>query len=85
MHGGRDRGDNTNIAGDWMHVHHNTFLGAVQAVNIRGVPSQHALVHNNWFVQKTPVEAVVSGGNTRTYDNVYGEDRTPQGEEIVLP
>ena len=23
MHGGRDRGDATNIAGDWMHIHHN--------------------------------------------------------------
>jgi len=85
MHGGRDRGDNTDIAGDWMHVHHNTFLGEARSVVIRGVPSQHALIHNNWFVRGTPAESVVSGGNTHTFRNVYGEDRTLQEEEIALP
>ncbi|MGD9495762.1 MAG: hypothetical protein AB7Y46_05570 [Armatimonadota bacterium] len=85
MHGGRDRGDNTDIAGDWMHVHHNTFLGEARAVVIRGVPSQHALIHNNWFVRGSPTESVVSGGNTRVFRNAYGEDRTVQEEEIALP
>src|SRR5690606_6776055 len=26
MHGGRDRKDNTTIAGTWMKIHHNTFM-----------------------------------------------------------
>ena len=85
MHGGRDRGDNTDIAGDWMHVHHNTFLGPQAAAGIRGVPSQGAAVHNNWFVQRTPDKAVFSSGNTRIFRNVYGEDKTLQEEDIVHP
>lgn len=82
MHGGRDRGDNTDIAGDWMHVHHNTFLAAQAAVGIRGVPSQGALVHNNWFVQRTPENAVFSTANTRVYRNVHGEDPSPQEQHF---
>ena len=78
MHGGRDRGDNTDIAGDWMNVHHNTFLGSVAAVGIRGVPSQGALIYNNWFVQRTPDKAVSSTANTRVYNNAHGEERTAQ-------
>lgn len=85
MHGGRDRGDNTDIAGDWMHVHHNTFLGPHAAAGIRGVPSQGAAVHNNWFVQTTPDKAVFTSGNTRVFRNVYGEDKTMQEEDIVHP
>ena len=71
MHGGSDRGDATNIAGDWMDVHHNTFLGTVRAVVIRGVPSQEAVVHHNWLAAATK-EAVYSRGNTRAYQNVCG-------------
>ena len=78
VHGGSDRGDNTDIAGDWTHVHHNTFLGTVAAVGIRGVPSQGALIHNNWFVERTPDKAVFSTANTRVYDNMHGPDKTPQ-------
>ncbi len=74
MHGGRDRGDSTDIAGDWMHVHHNTFQGRQRHVVIRGVPSQGAEVHHNWFAG--PAEKkVVSSGNTRVYRNVYGPDK----------
>jgi hypothetical protein len=47
MHGGRDRGDATDIAGDWMDVHHNTFQGRHRHVVIRGVPSQGAEIHHN--------------------------------------
>ncbi|MEW6356672.1 MAG: right-handed parallel beta-helix repeat-containing protein [Planctomycetota bacterium] len=74
MHGGRDRGDSTDIAGDWMHVHHNTFQGKQRHVVIRGVPCQGAEVHHNWFSE--PAEKkVVSGGNTKVYRNVYGPDK----------
>jgi len=74
MHGGRDRGDSTDIAGDWMEVHHNTFLGAHKHVVIRGVPCQGARVHHNWFSGPT-AQKVISGGNTVVSRNVYGPDR----------
>lgn len=74
MHGGRDRGDGTDIAGDWLHIHHNTFLGRQRHVVIRGVPSQGARVHHNWFSGPAS-QKVVSGGNTEVYRNIYGPDR----------
>lgn len=77
MHGGRDLGDGTNIAGDWLYVHHNTFEHSGLAVSIRGIPSQGALVHNNWF-GAPPHMAVNSVGNTHVYQNVYGPDRARQ-------
>ena len=74
MHGGRDRGDATNIAGDWMHIHHNTFVGTQRHVAIRGVPSQGARVHHNWFAG--PAKKMVStGGNTQVFRNVHGPDK----------
>ena len=30
MHGGRDRGDATDIARDRMHIHHNTITGTLK-------------------------------------------------------
>ncbi|MDY0169550.1 MAG: hypothetical protein RBS80_23610 [Thermoguttaceae bacterium] len=77
MHGGRDRGDATDIAGDWMHVHHNTFLSPHIHVGIRGTPSDGAAVHNNWFARPAEV-SVRATGNTRVFDNVFGPDKTPQ-------
>ncbi len=74
MHGGSDRGDATDIAGDWIHIHHNTFQGTQRAVVIRGVPSQGATIHHNWFSQPGG-KSVVSGGNTRVYQNVVGPDK----------
>ena len=74
MHGGSDRGDNTDVAGDWMHIHHNTFQGEHRSVVIRGVSCQGAEIHHNWFA-KPVKEAVISGGNTRVYRNVYGPDK----------
>ena len=75
MHGGRDRGDNTDIAGDWLLIHHNTFEGTHRNVVIRGVPCQGADIHHNWFA--LPAEkAVTSRGNTRVYQNVYGPEKT---------
>ena len=77
MHGGRDRGDNTDIAGDWMLVHHNTFGGPRRAIGIRGTPSQGAEIFNNWF--SNPAEETnASTGNTRVFNNVYGPDKTLQ-------
>lgn len=50
MHGGSDRGDGTDIGGDWMEIHHNTFLqkSAIHCIT-RGIPSQGATVRHNRF------------------------------------
>jgi hypothetical protein len=60
MHGGRDRRDGTDIAGDRILIHHNTFLGAaVRAVVIRGVPREEARIDHNWFAHERPDEKVI--------------------------
>jgi hypothetical protein len=77
MHGGRDRGDGTDIAGDWLRIHHNTFRGRHRPVVIRGVPSQGAEIHHNWFAGPSE-KPVRTRGNTRVYRNAYGPDKTPE-------
>ncbi len=75
MHGGRDRGDGTDMAGEWLHIHHNTFQGKHRAIVIRGVPAQGATVHHNRFAM--PIKhTVISGGNTRVFNNVVGPNAT---------
>lgn len=83
VHGGRDRGDGTDIAGDWIHVHHNTFMGTRRPVAIRGVPSQGAWIHNNWFhdFETSGKEILLpwppdEGTNIHFYNNAYGTDKT---------
>ena len=55
MHGGRDRGDGTDIAGDWMNIHHNTFPDGDNvrygSFGVRGRPNQETRVHHNWYQQ----------------------------------
>jgi hypothetical protein len=76
MHGGRDRGDGTPMAGDWMSIHHNTFAdGQRQAVVIRGVPSQGADIHHNWFAHPGPTDTVSSDGHTTVHHNACGPER----------
>lgn len=60
MHGGRDRQDGTDIAGDRILIHHNTFLGSsVRAVVIRGVPREEARIDHNWFAYPQPDEKLI--------------------------
>ena len=60
MHGGRDRQDGTDIAGDRILIHHNTFLGTgVRAVVIRGVPREEARIDHNWFARPQPDEKLI--------------------------
>jgi hypothetical protein len=77
MHGGVDRQDGTNIAGDAIEIHHNTFAtDEVQAVNIRGVPSRLAHIYRNWFYSPKPGREVVEfEGNVEVQDNAYGRER----------
>jgi hypothetical protein len=59
VHGGEDRGDDTDIAGSWFNVHHNTFLQSGKpAFNIRGVPLLGAAVWSNEFLHGSEAAAV---------------------------
>ena len=81
MHGGKDRRDGTDIAGEWMKVHHNTFLGSMQTVRIRGTPQRKAEIRYNWFGQSSSSEVVWSKGRTEVRDNAFG----PEGQSFMAP
>ena len=79
MHGGRDRKDGTDIAGDTIKIHHNTFKATgVPAFVIRGRPQQSAQVHHNWFLHSGPDKAIRqtnATGNMRVYQNQFTKER----------
>lgn len=78
MHGGRDRRDGTDIAGDWIKVHHNTFKAAtMRALVIRGTPRERVEVHHNWFAGVDEKSAVSprSAGFLHIYKNQFGPER----------
>ncbi|HCA47131.1 MAG TPA: hypothetical protein DEP45_07115 [Armatimonadetes bacterium] len=82
MHGGRDRGDGTDIAGTRIEIYNNTFRAPQRAIAIRGVPEDICDVHHNWFVtHATPDAAVRAADRTTIHDNVYGPDAGPPAEE----
>ena len=82
MHGGADRKDGTDIAGDWIRIHHNTFFATrIPAVVIRGRPTKGAEVHHNWFGHDgvgAAVRQTNANGNMRVYRNQFGPKRTVQ-------
>ena len=87
MHGGRDRGDGTNIAGDWLKVHHNTFrCTGVTAIVIRGVSGGTTEIHHNWFLHPDPggrdVRPWPTGGDTGIdcRQNAYGSEAVTVSE-----
>ncbi len=47
MHGGRDRRDGTDIAGEYMHVYNNAFLGPRNPYYLRGTPRDENTFHHN--------------------------------------
>ncbi len=70
MHGGRDRQDGTDIAGERLRIANNLFLPALQLpVCIRGVPRAGAIIEANWFARACKI---VAAGNTRAGSNAYG-------------
>ena len=75
MHGGRDRGDGTNIAGDVISIHHNTFAVArFAAFLLRGIPQAGAKVYLNKFAHSRQAEAVRqinATGNLSVFTNTY--------------
>lgn len=72
MHGGRDRKDDTDIAGTWLRIHHNTFRSIKTAIVIRGVPEEEADIYNNWFYHQPDDVPVRSSGKTQLQNNAYG-------------
>jgi hypothetical protein len=83
MHGGRDRGDGTDIAGTRIEIYNNTFFPAKRSIAIRGVPEDTCLVHHNWFAEHEGPDSAVRAPaeGTDVYDNVYGPDATPPTQE----
>ncbi len=75
MHGGADRKDGTDIAGDYLHIHHNTFEHLDHpAIIIRGKPLRVSRIHNNRFGHPTGDQAIIQSnatGNLRIFDNEY--------------
>ncbi|MBE6551464.1 MAG: hypothetical protein E7665_04940 [Ruminococcaceae bacterium] len=79
MHGGRDRGDGTNIAGKYVEMYNNTFLSPMNPFHVRGVPVEHYTFFHNILLN--PVNqynySVITGEKMKTYDNIFGiEKRT---------
>ncbi|WP_339922270.1 hypothetical protein [uncultured Cyclobacterium sp.] len=66
MHGGRDRKDNTDIAGTTMEIYNNTFYAPERAVVIRGVPEDKCDIHHNWFAKHKDGDQAVRGISDRT-------------------
>jgi hypothetical protein len=78
MHGGADRNDGTDIAGNRIAIHHNMVKAvSYRAVGICGRPLVGAEIHHNWFYHKSPEDAVtqIQGkGNMHVYRNKYTPD-----------
>jgi len=79
MHGGADRNDGTDIAGDLISIHHNTFKAtSVPAIVIRGKPRQRVEINHNWFLHPDREEAIAqtnASGNMNVGPNQYTTDR----------
>ncbi len=73
MHGGRDRKDNTTIAGTLIEIYNNTFYAPQTAVVIRGVPQEKCDVRQNWLTTHQDAKAAVRAEEqTFVTDNLYG-------------
>ncbi len=75
MHGGKDRNDNTDIAGDIILIYNNTFLAdSVYSVVIRGKPQIVCLVTNNIFPRQNKNFSIMQKnitGNVKINTNLY--------------
>jgi len=80
MHGGADRKDGTDIAGDSIKIHHNTFRAtSVPAIVIRGRPRQSAEIHHNWFLHsdtRGAVRQTNATGNMNIRRNQFTPEQT---------
>ena len=72
---------NGDSAGDFMHIHHNTFIGDdVYAFTLRGRPFIEAFMHHNWFKYDNPdliSRQMNATGNFRVEHNHIGFSDPP--------
>ncbi len=81
MHGGADRDENNNMAGDEINIHHNDFhlaadvIDVYGAIVIRGLPRIGATIHHNKFRNLHNLKKAVwqknELGMMRVYENEY--------------
>jgi hypothetical protein len=76
MHGGRDRKDNTIIAGTRIEIYNNTFHIPGRAVAIRGEPEEFCKIYQNWFTEHEEAQRAIYGLSAKAtaFDNAYGKD-----------
>jgi len=77
MHGGRDRGDGTNIAGKYIEMYNNTFLADNMPYHVRGVPVEYQKFYHNVVINpKTNYNfGSLTGKNIEIYDNIFGIEK----------
>jgi len=93
MHGGKDRGDGTNIAGSYISIHNNEFQIENNAIVIRGIPQDSAKIYRNVFktTLKDPeahfVQQWYSKGKILVFDNLFISDnkRDIKARSNVMP
>ena len=76
VHGGKDRRDGTNIAGNEIKIHDNVFEIITHAsITIRGTPTEFASIYNNCFQNRSSKSAIRLKNNAKkvsVYNNKYG-------------
>lgn len=87
MHGGGDRKDGTNIAGNQISIHHNTFyLKSEKAIVIRGVPQKIAKIYNNEFMHTDISQAfkqIYKKGNVNFENNKFNKIKAKKTESYL--
>ena len=76
IHGGADRGEASNHAGDYCEMYNNTFLAEDHPYWLRGVPSEYQLFYRNncLYPYETYRRDKLEGENVEIYDNIFGLD-----------
>lgn len=70
MHGGKDRGDGTNIAGTWVHIHDNEILDSGNTIFIhRGIAEKGVNISDNVLYYQSSAK-VIGYYNGVTKDNL---------------
>jgi hypothetical protein len=86
MHGSEENNvtvDGRSIAGEWIRIHHNTFMAPdMAAIGIRALPRNTCEIHHNWFHTDEPVKLYGDDAESNpdafgVRDNVIGTERTP--------
>jgi hypothetical protein len=77
MHGGKDRGDSTDIAGKQISIHDNYFtLSAQSGVVIRGKPLEMSNIDHNYFENPDStleIRQLYATGNLSVFENTFKE------------